>query len=349
MLELAFLDVGNADCIVLCPPENDALIIDAPRANLLRQWLLQRNIRHIESIYITHGHHDHFPSLQQLTTFLDDWLSQQSGTVGRIYLSNDVYQSIAETNNAHQETLDKRSQAKQARFEDALAKLRLWRKDNRLQIFRSEKTGHPHRYAELSIHILHPDAWFVTDARSIQKGNINDVALVLRVDYGSFRALLPSDIEQAGLRDMLERCSAQELHCNVLKVPHHGAWQSDSEATEHLFRQANPEVAILSVGSTNRYCHVKPALFRSLLQLQQTHRLQGFVCTQVTRTCQHTAQERVAMDRRGLSSPQPCAGTIVIEVDPSGKWSMRNQASHEACVQTIQRAACRGQADLADG
>ncbi len=53
-LELTFLDVGNADCIVILPPEHGALVIDVPRSGYLRRWLQQRHINHIESIYITH-------------------------------------------------------------------------------------------------------------------------------------------------------------------------------------------------------------------------------------------------------------------------------------------------------
>lgn len=147
---------------------------------------------------------------------------------------------------------------------------------------------------------------------------------------------------------MLNRCTDDDLHCHILKIPHHGAWQQDAEGTESLFTRANPELAILSVGSTNTYNHVQPGLFRALLHLQQTQRLQRFVCTEVTRTCVHTAQERADMKQKGLPSRQACAGDIVIEANHSGTWAVCNMATHQARVDAIERAACRRRADLVE-
>lgn len=335
-LEVAFLDVGNADCIVLRLPNDRALIVDVPKTRDLHQWLSQWDIYHIESIYITHGHQDHLSSPPQLATFLDNWFKHPDHTVGKLYLPNDVYEAIFSNRFPNE------------RLKSALERLRLWRKAKRLDILRSEKSGHPHTYTNLSIHVLHPSAFFVEEFRMGRKGRLNDIALVLRIDYGSFRILLPSDIERDGMRDLLEQYEEEELRCHVLKVPHHGAWQKDADSTESLFTRANPELAILSVGSTNAYSHVRPELFRSLIHLQQTHKLQRFICTEVTRTCTHTAQERAKMEMQGLSSKKPCAGTIVIGAKQSGEWSVHEQAKHEARVKNVERAACYGRADLVD-
>jgi beta-lactamase superfamily II metal-dependent hydrolase len=346
-LEVAFLDVGNADCIVLRLSNNRAVIVDVPKTRNLQQWLLQWDIHHIESIYITHGHQDHLYSPSQLITFLANWFEYPHRTIGKLYLPSDIYETMF-SNNIPTGEPAKHNQGIHERLKSDLERLRLWRKAKCVDIFRSEQSGHPHIYADLSIHVLHPSAFFATDVRAGHRGRLNDIALVLRIDYGSFRVLLPSDIEGEGMRDLLEQCTNEELHCHILKIPHHGAWQRDTVSTESFFMRADPELAILSVGSKNTYKHVRPGLFRSLIQLQQTHRLQKFICTSLTRTCKHTAQERAEMKDKGLSSHQPCAGTIVIEAEQSGEWLVRDEEAHEARVETIERAACCGRADLAD-
>lgn len=342
-LELTFLDVGNADCIIILPPEHGALVIDVPRSGHLRRWLQQRQINHIESIYITHGHRDHLPSLQELVTFLEQWFFCQQGTLSKLYLPIDVLRS-ATAIEAH---LRQTNPHKQQQDRDALDRLELWRNAGKIQVLRSEKNN-PYHSDALSIHVLHPDALFAEKFYGTNPTRLNDLSLVLRLEYGAFCALFPADIERDGLRDMLEHCTDADLRCHILKIPHHGAWQTDSAATEMLFMRADPELAILSVGSTNTHKHVKPGLFQALIQLRETHRLQHFICTEITRTCKHTAQERVEMNRHGLASRQPCAGDIIIVAEQSGAWSMRNQEQHTAYVNTIVRAACQGRADLRD-
>lgn len=344
-LELAFLAVGSADCIVIVPPAQGAFVVDVPKSGYLRRWLQQRHINHIESIYITHGHRDHLPSLKELVTFLEQWFFYHQGTLNRLYLPIDVLRKAPSLEaymlHAHPQ--------KYQEYRDALDRLLLWRNEGKIQVLRSEKNN-PYTSGILSLHVLHPDALFAENFYSTNPTRLNDLSLVLRLEYGAFRALLTSDIEREGLRDVLEQYQYdnEAFRCHILKIPHHGAWQTDSAATETLFTRADPELAVLSVGSTNMYEHVRPGLFQSLMKLQQTHRLQRFVCTEVTRTCTHSTQERAAMEKRGLPSTQHCAGDIIVVVEQSGGWSIQNQEAHAARIATIVRAACRGRADLAE-
>jgi beta-lactamase superfamily II metal-dependent hydrolase len=343
-LELVFLDVGNADCIVIVPPENQALIIDVPDSGRLYRWLLQRDISYIECIYITHGHRDHLPSLSQLVTFLERWFKKGRGTLGTLYLPTEITRRNSHLN----ERLKEHNKEKFDLYQSAMDILDSWEQSGQITVARSEHRPSAERHGLVSVRALHPTPLYVDSYSYLHPNRLNDLSLVLRIEYGAFHALFPADIERDGLRNMLARYSDKELHCHVLKIPHHGAWQRDAESTENLFTRANPELAVLSVGSKNTYKHVRPELFRFLIELQQTHRFQRFICTEVTRTCTHTAQERVEMENKGLSSHQPCAGTIVIEAEQSGEWLVRDQEAHNARVDTIERAACRGRADLAD-
>ena len=61
------------------------------------------------------------------------------------------------------------------------------------------------------------------------------------------------------------------ITCHVLKIPHHGAWPKNASELVALLEHADPEMAVLSVGSRNTYGHVRPELFRALLGLQDRH------------------------------------------------------------------------------
>ncbi|KHG40485.1 hypothetical protein OA07_17160 [Aphanizomenon flos-aquae 2012/KM1/D3] len=88
--EFVFLPVGNADSIIIYPDGGSAVVIDLHKIPLLRKWFQNRKETNISRIYITHEHRDHFPSLEDLVTFLDNWL--KSGKVGSICLPYQVYQ-----------------------------------------------------------------------------------------------------------------------------------------------------------------------------------------------------------------------------------------------------------------
>ena len=79
-------------------------------------------------------------------------------------------------------------------------------------------------------------------------GDINEDSIVMRVSYGEFSVLLAGDIRNIGEKRILE--SGADFQSNILKVGHHG----DSNAsTSNFLEQINPEVAIVSVGTDNKY------------------------------------------------------------------------------------------------
>ena len=115
-----------------------------------------------------------------------------------------------------------------------------------------------------------------------------------------------------------------------------------------MFEAIDAEIAVLSVGSTNNYSHVLPELFALLLSLKNdtSKRLNNFVCTEVTRTCTHSASERAGMGKPGLDNQELCAGEITIVAETSGKWKPKTQTNHADVVSQFKCAACDGRADI---
>ena len=97
-------------------------------------------------------------------------------------------------------------------------------------------------FGDVAVSVLWPPA-------NGEKSTNND-SIVLRIQYGERSILLTGDIEQATERALLS--SQQQLHSDVIKVPHHG---SKTSSTEVFVAATNPQLAIISVGRTSRFGH----------------------------------------------------------------------------------------------
>jgi competence protein ComEC len=91
------------------------------------------------------------------------------------------------------------------------------------------------------VEVLHPPAdWPASD--------LNDSSLTLRLTYGTISVLLTGDIEAAAESHLLG--VSERLASAALKVPHHG---SRTSSTPRFVDAVAPRVAIVSVGTGNRY------------------------------------------------------------------------------------------------
>jgi hypothetical protein len=155
--------------------------------------------------------------------------------------------------------------------------------------------SNPYSQDSLEIHALHPGLLYAQDHLANTGGKDNEISVILRVNYGDFTGLFLADIEGAGLKECVDLSIANpnEFIANLVKIPHHGAWPKNFDDLQKLLETINAEIAVLSVGSTNRYGHVVPELFNLLINLQNddSKQLKQFVCTEFTRTCVHSASD----------------------------------------------------------
>ncbi|MEH2385134.1 MAG: hypothetical protein V7K14_04955 [Nostoc sp.] len=337
--ELAFLPVGNADTIVIRADSSSVVIIDLHKIPILLKWLQNNKANAISRIYITHEHRDHFPSLEHLVTFLDNWL-KRGGTIGTLCLPYEVYKE------AKKKVVANRTANKS--LEDALLRLKQWEQKNIITFIEATRGSNPYSQGDLDIHILHPGLLYAQDHLATIKGRDNEISVVLRVTYDNFVALLLADIEGDGLKECIDICQPNELSANIVKIPHHGAYPKNGDDLRQLLEAIDPEIAVLSVGSNNKYGHVVPELFSLLLSLKNdtSKRLEQFICTEVTRSCVHSASERTLMGKSGLPKQQLCAGEITIFAETSGTWKLKTQTEHENVISTLKYPACKGCIDL---
>jgi beta-lactamase superfamily II metal-dependent hydrolase len=333
--EFVFLPVGNADSIIIYPDGGSAVVIDLHKIPLLLKWFQNKKETNISRIYITHEHNDHFPSLDGLVTFLETWL--KTGTIGSICLPYEVYKK------ARKKVADGKGNEL---LKDALLRLRYWEKNNIINFIEVTRGSNPYSQDSLEIHALHPGLLYAQDHLAKTGGKDNEISVVLRVNYGDFTGLFLADIEGTGLKECVDLSIANpnEFIANIVKIPHHGAWPKNGDDLQKLLETINAEIAVLSVGSTNRYGHVVPELFNLLINLQNDDykQLKQFVCTEVTRTCVHSASDLSKMKKSGLAKQQLCAGEITILAETSGNWVLKTQTNHKDVISTLPYPACQG-------
>lgn len=348
--EIVFLPVGNADCIVI-HAEDALVIVDLGKnSRFIYKWLEQKQFKKINRIYVTHNHKDHFPfkSIIDLVKFLKLWFSN-NGEIEIFSLPYGFYHHANEQLNIQRGT-----NADYKDLEQALNNLDDWDRSRKVRIVQALSDPTPYSVDNLKIYTLHPREPFAVQQKS--KNKINEISLVLRIVYGEFIAMLLANLEDAGLSDYLSVVKAsaaatKEAKANIVKIPHHGGFPSNGEDLREVLALIDAELAVLSVGSTNQHGHVKPELFMALIELQNNSakRLRQFLCTEVTRTCVHSASVRAGMGKTGLSSSESekCAGEITIVADLSGTWKLKTETvDHPTKVASFTHAACDGRADL---
>ena len=74
----------------------------------------------------------------------------------------------------------------------------------------------------------------------------NDFSLITTLEYGGRRFLFAGDIEEKRIREWLAQGSIPP--CDVLKVPHHGVYNS---ALEELFQELSPRYAVICDSKKN--------------------------------------------------------------------------------------------------
>lgn len=136
------------------------------------------------------------------------------------------------------------------------------------------------RIDEAELLVLAPAAdW----TRSAVDPNDVSVAIRVRID-GSFVYLNTGDAPMAAEREVLARWPADSLRADLLKIGHHGSRTSTSP---EWLAAAEPHLAVISAGASNRYGHPHPSILARLdsvgvPRVWRTDR-EGTLCVEVRR------------------------------------------------------------------
>lgn len=244
-LAVYYLDVGQADSILLRLPDGRNMLIDAGNnadGAKVVAYLQSLGVTKLDWVIGTHPHEDHIGGLDTVITRMK---------VSRILLP-EIPDDQVPTTRTYNDVLDA-IEAKGLQVDAAQAGRVLVR----------DRTN------DLKIQVLSPQP-------NAKFAGLNDYSVVLRLTYGSCSFLFTGDAETTAEQAMLE--SGAELHADVLKLGHHGSSTSTSQA---FLDRVQPKYAIISCGKDNDYGHPhKETLSRIKscgAQLYRTDR-QGGLC-----------------------------------------------------------------------
>jgi competence protein ComEC len=122
-------------------------------------------------------------------------------------------------------------------------------------VWRAARPGTRLDFDGVSVRVLAPDsAWAASTT------NPNDASVVLQIGYGAVRMLLTGDAERRQ-EEWLVRQYRDSLRSTILKLGHHG---SSTSSTPVFLDAVQPDLAVVSVGTGNRYGHPSPAVLQAL-------------------------------------------------------------------------------------
>ncbi|KSU84021.1 MULTISPECIES: ComEC/Rec2 family competence protein [Fictibacillus] len=182
-LKVHFLDVGQADSILIQTPNGKNVLVDAGDENdgpEITRYLQSQGVADIDVLVATHPHHDHIGSM-------DDVI--RNFNVKKIYMPNLPYDT------AYYHDLFKIINEKKIPVERA-------------------KAGVSFRFGfSVKMEMLAP--------RSSYYKYINDYSAVMKVTHGKNSFLLMADAGMESEKEMLS--SKKDVRADVLKIGHHGA------------------------------------------------------------------------------------------------------------------------------
>ena len=217
ILTVSFLDIGQGDSIFIDAPSGNQVLIDGGPGSIVLHRLgevMPFYDRSVDALIVSNPDKDHFAGFVDVLNRYEVHDVIEPGTVS----ATAIYHT----------------------FKDLVAKKHipdlLLKTGDRIVL--DEKRG-------VVLDILFPD-------RDVSGLAINDGSLVARLSYRNICFMMMGDAPQKIEEYLMHLFSPEALHCQVLKVGHHGSRTSTSA---NFVQAVAPEYAVISDGKDNKYGH----------------------------------------------------------------------------------------------
>lgn len=324
-MELYFLDVGQGTCQIILLGDRKAIVIDcgAKRDRTALKFLLRYGVQYITRLIVSHSHDDHMGAAPAILGEYQDRIETIAFVKDHQFLRSDFWTRIS-----------------QLLTEKVLKKKQLIRleRSNRPQLLWSK----PESRAKLMTYS--PTAAENLAADDAEKPN--QTSAVLFFDVGENRVIFAADSQVEQWEEMQGKRSSP-FPCKVLAVSHHGGTTHETADSSRLYGTiVMPEVAVVSVGTSNSHGHPRKEVIDALRASGAT-----VICTQITKQCSGDLESvrpgvLRPIDLIGRSSPTAestpsgksrnvaCAGTVLAKLTPESVIVERLEA-HQTGVQSL--------------
>jgi beta-lactamase superfamily II metal-dependent hydrolase len=274
-LELHFIDVGQGDSAFIVTPAGRKILIDGGRGNEAFQFLVWKyrldlptaNPVEIDLVVLTHADEDHIAGLVPIIGHplidvkeivhsgiakyaagaFNTALGQRVGSGSNSVLvnrhdgiANLANQSLSENMQAWHDTVVAEGGTRYRAVDTRTAGIDVGDPLINISVLGPRLINHPGQ--------LQPVYRWLSSASKTINGN----SVVLRIDFGNVRILLPGDLNSKGARHLLADANFElQADAHVLKAPHHG-----SHDFHPPFLQAvHPQISVISSGETPDHGH----------------------------------------------------------------------------------------------
>lgn len=238
-LYVAFLDVGQGDCIFIRSPSGQTYMIDGGSSDIksvgeyrILPFLRYNGIDKLDYIIMTHADDDHISGLTEIINQSDK---------GDIHVHNMIFPNPSD-------------KCKDASYNDMVS---LCKEKNIKTHFIN--TGD-------KIHDKYIDMTCLNPSKNFESESANAYSTVISLIYGKNSYIFMGDVEKEGEEDVLNILSSSDSDIfsdryDVLKAAHHGSKNSSSE---ELLKELSPALSVISCGKNNRYGHPHKELLERL-------------------------------------------------------------------------------------
>ncbi|MCH5333393.1 MAG: DNA internalization-related competence protein ComEC/Rec2 [Agathobacter sp.] len=231
--EIDVLDVGQGDGIYLRTDEGISMFVDGGSTDVsgvgtyrILPFLKYRGVKRISYWFVSHADADHVNGMKEVL---------ESGyPVEHLVLAEAVRQ------------------------EEKTADLAALAERCGVQIHYLQ-AGDRFASGDVVLRCLYPEDGEALAAGKGGEVDLNDLSLVLLLEYGDFRGIFTGDISEAAERKLLKRGACATV--DFLKVAHHGSKYSGSS---DFLRALSPKLAVISSGRNNRFGHPHAELLERL-------------------------------------------------------------------------------------
>jgi beta-lactamase superfamily II metal-dependent hydrolase len=327
-IECWFLDVGQGTSNMILLGEKKAIVIDCgPRTSNVPLQLLKRYVDTIEALIVSHNDSDHDGGVAEI-------IQNYPKSINNIYFLQDRPANQIRTWMLAKHELEIGN---------------LLNPPKRLEVANEPQIIYSAPKSNIELRLFYPSYSDALDSEQSGLRRPNRSSGILCLFCGARSVVFSGDSTIEGWECVAERLSTYlPLSCDIIAVPHHGGRISTTSSQEERdFRRlyseiVKPKIAIISVGSSNRFGHPSSLMISTLKKLNAS-----ILCTQITLKCSDDLEsirpgiimppspsrstDRKSQTQSGLSRDVGCAGSIVCEISPK-ELRISTWESHQLAI-----------------